>query len=258
MSLPTNIQNALIQESQRNTLSFLYGNERIVFQCMPVSDKRRNVLIKVHPDCRVEVSVPLGTEDAEVLAAVKKRGRWIYEQLREFRQQMEYLTPREYVSGEAHYYLGKQYMLKVVIAPKEKQGVKLLRGKLLVTVRQQNPEKIRQLLAQWYRIRASIVFAKRLDTLLEQTLWVKELPELNVLNMKTQWGSCSPNGALLLNPNLVKASRQCVDYVILHELCHIAEHNHSENFYRLMYQVMPNWEETKTRLDQLAGKLLNS
>lgn len=70
-------------------------------------------------------------------------------------------------------------------------------------------------------------------------------------------GSCSPNGRLTLNPNLVKAPRECIDYVILHELCHLAEHNHSERFYRLMGQVMPDWEKTKKRLDGMAGMIFS-
>ena len=71
--------------------------------------------------------------------------------------------------------------------------------------------------------------------------------------MKTQWGSCSPGGRLTLNPYLVKAPRECIDYVILHELCHIAEHNHSDKFYRLMKRVMPKWEAVKDRLDKNAS-----
>jgi predicted SprT family Zn-dependent metalloprotease len=69
------------------------------------------------------------------------------------------------------------------------------------------------------------------------------------------WGRCSPHGRITLNPHLVKASRECIDYVILHELCYIAEHNHSESF-RLMSQVMPGWEKTKERLDGMAARLL--
>ncbi|MGL6232893.1 YgjP-like metallopeptidase domain-containing protein [Aeromonas rivipollensis] len=68
-------------------------------------------------------------------------------------------------------------------------------------------------------------------------------------------GRCSPHGRITLNPHLVKASRECIDYVILHELCYIAEHNHSESF-RLMSQVMPGWEKTKERLDGMAARLL--
>jgi predicted metal-dependent hydrolase len=70
-------------------------------------------------------------------------------------------------------------------------------------------------------------------------------------------GSCSPKGLLTLNLYLVKAPVQCIDYVILHELCHLAEHNHSARFYQLMTQVMPDWKKTKTQLDGMANRYLN-
>lgn len=92
---------------------------------------------------------------------------------------------------------------------------------------------------------------------MQQSLLVAAKPPLRILSMQTQWGSCSPSGRVTLNPHLVKASRECIDHVILHELCHIAEHNHSERFYRLMQQVMPQWEKTKKRLDGMAAALLN-
>ncbi|WP_211777395.1 M48 family metallopeptidase [Klebsiella sp. 54] len=238
-------------------MSFIYGDEWINFdrESRPYATSR--VLIKVHPDCRVVVSAPAEADDLAVLTAVKKRGRWIYQQLRDFRRQIEYITPRKYISGESHYYLGKQYLLKVIEEPAEVQRVKMLRGKLEVTLRQKSPEKVRQLLIDWYKTRAKDVFAKRLEAMLEQALWVNTPPPLRILTMQTQWGSCSPNGRLTLNPNLVKAPRECIDYVILHELCHLAEHNHSERFYRLMGQVMPKWEVVKTGLDEMAGVIFS-
>jgi hypothetical protein len=75
--------------------------------------------------------------------------------------------------------------------------------------------------------------------------------------MKTQWGSCSPKGELLLNPLLVKAPGHCVDYVIFHELCHLKEHNHSQRFYELLGGLLPDWEKRKAELDGLAEQLLN-
>lgn len=239
-------------------MSFIYGDERITFECKPRPLVNGRILIKVHPDCRVVVSAPQDTDDQQVLNAVEKRGRWIYQQLRDFRKQLEYITPRQYISGESHYYLGKQYMLKVIVAPSDTQGVKMLRGKLEVTLRYKSAEKVLQLLTDWYKTRAREVFAKRLSAMLEQALWVSDSPPLRILTMQTQWGSCSPNGRVTLNPNLVKAPRECIDYVILHELCHLAEHNHSERFYRLMGQVMPDWEKTKKRLDGIAGMIMTS
>lgn len=237
-------------------MSFYYGDECITFKRVQRPLATGRVLIKVHPDCRVVVSAPKEATCEAVLLAVKQRGRWIYEQLREFRQQLEHVTVRHYVSGESHYYLGKQYLLKVDVEPSQAQGVKLLRGKLEVSVRSRDAAKVKGLLTNWYKLRAREVFARRLDVLLEQALWVQKRPPIRILTMQTQWGSCSPSGRITLNPHLVKASRDCIDYVILHELCHIAEHNHSEQFYRLLSQVMPHWEKTKQRLDGLASRLM--
>jgi hypothetical protein len=239
-------------------LSFLYGDERIAFERIAHTGNSQRVLIKVMPDCRVTVSAPAQTSNDDVLHAVKKRSRWIYQQLRDFRVQLAHVTPRRYVSGESHYYLGKQYVLKVIPSNDGTQQVKLLRGKIEVTIKNTRADKVKDLLNDWYKSKAREVFNKRLEAMLEQALWVKQTPPIRIHTMQTQWGSCSPNGRLTLNPHLVKASRDCIDYVILHELCHIAEHNHSERFYRLMKQVMPKWEKVKVRLDGMAGTLLNS
>lgn len=236
-------------------MSFSYGDELIKFNRIANQRVGEKVLIKVYPNCRVVVSAPEHAENDVVLSAVKKRSRWIYEQLRDFRKQLEHITPRKYVSGESHFYLGKQYLLKVIVAPEQAQGVKLLRGKLEVSVRSKNAQKVRELLTEWYKSKAKEVFSKRLDSMLDQALWVTERPPLRVFTMQTQWGSCSPQHRLTINPYLVKAPRECIDYVILHELCHIAEHNHSERFYRLMSQVMPDWQNTKIRLDEMANRL---
>lgn len=235
---------------------FQYGDEKICFIRSPRTNNAERVLIKVQPDCQVQVQAPASASDEDVLKAVKKRARWIYQQLADFKAQTEHVIPRTFVSGESHYYLGKQYQLKVIAAADSKQQVKLLRGSLEVSVRDKEPAKIQALLNDWYRHKAKEVFARRLDAVLDQALWVEGRPPIRVLTMKTQWGSCSPQGRLTLNPHLVKAPRQCIDYVILHELCHIAEHNHSERFYRLMSQVMPGWEKVKQHLDTLAAKII--
>lgn len=242
-------------------LSFRYGDEIIDFERVDKAiNKATNngkILIKVHPNCRVVVSAPSHVIDDDVMKATAKRSRWIYQQLRQFREQQAHITPRQYISGESHYYLGKQYQLKVLIQPNEKQGIKLRRGKIEISARQKDSQLVKKLLEEWYKARAKIVFAKRLDVVLEQTLWVKERPPFRILTMKTQWGSCSPKGLLTLNPYLVKAPTLCIDYVILHELCHIAEHNHSERFYQLLTQVMPEWEKIKTRLDSMVVKYID-
>lgn len=235
----------------------IYGAERIEFMRVPRKSSSHRVLIKVRPDCSVVVHAPLEAADDDVCDAVRKRASWVYRQIKQFKVQLEHVSPRRFRSGESHYYLGKQYILKVVEAPQENQKVKLLRGHIEVHVRAKSAARVRTLLFEWYKARAREVFKRRLDALLEQTLWVGDRPQIRLLSMKIQWGSCSPNGTLTLNPRLVKAPRECIDYVLLHELCHVAEHNHSDKFYRLMKQVMPKWQQTKEKLDNMASKLLS-
>ena len=143
-------------------LSFHYADELIQVERAQRAREASRILIKVDPDCRVRVSAPDGASDEQVLAALKQRGRWIYQQLREFRAQLTHVLPRQYISGESHYYLGKQYVLKVIEAPDELQQVRLLRGKLEVSVRVKSAEKIRELLHTWYKAHARQVFDRPL------------------------------------------------------------------------------------------------
>jgi hypothetical protein len=85
---------------------------------------------------------------------------------------------------------------------------------------------------------------------------VKVPPPMRLQWMRVQWGSCSPRGRITLHPALVQAPRDCIDYVVLHELCHLASHDHSARFYRLLDRHMPGWRSVKARLDGMAEDLL--
>lgn len=239
------------------TCYILYDSERIPFELQPRKGNIYRVLIKVYYDCRVIVQAPLSASNEEIMNAVKKRARWIYRQRNQFKKQLEHIAPRHYVSGEGHYYLGKQYLLKVVKDLSTKPQIKLLRGKLEIKVKDKSEKNIKVLLFNWYKEKAREVFNQRLDAMLLQTPWINERPQIHLLTTQTQWGSCSASCKLTLNPHLVKASKECIDYVILHELCHIAERNHSDKFYRLMKQIMPNWKIIKQKVDDMANILLN-
>ncbi|MGK7096792.1 M48 family metallopeptidase [Acinetobacter baumannii] len=238
-------------------LSIIYGDEVIDFEVLESPSRTQKILIKVYADCRVVVSAPLNADDKTIIEAVKQRSRWIYKQLREFREQSKFITPRQYKSGESHFYLGKQYQLKVIHDDTKPKGVKLLRGRLEVNTLDMGLESIKSYLNEWYRTRAKVIFEIRLQRILEQALWVETQPDIRLMTMRTQWGNCSPSGVLTLNPHLVKAPTICIDYVILHELCHLVEYNHSERFYQLLNQVMPDWSKIKNQLDMMANKLIN-
>lgn len=231
--------------------SLFYGDKVIYYsrECHRIDSER--LLIKVHDDGRVVAHAPLSASEEMIKAAMTKRARWIWKQLEQIHQYLERMAPRQYVSGESYFYLGRRHLLKIVVEKTAKPEVKLLRGKFQVMTQALNNEAaVKKLLNYWYQSRAEDVFQKRLHELLPKTPWVKTVPKVRLQRMSKQWGSCSANHVLTLNTHLVKAPRDCIDYVILHELCHISEHNHSEHFYRLLHATMPNWEVHKTYLDR--------
>ncbi|MDP3815333.1 M48 family metallopeptidase [Pseudomonas sp.] len=237
--------------------SLHYGGEAIAYRVQHLPRPARKLTIKVQPDGQVLVLAPADASAEQIAVGVNKRARWIWEQLQPIRERLLHVRPRQYISGETHFYLGKRYPLKVSEDACAPQQVKLLRGMLCISLRQNRPEKVRELLFAWYKERAREQFRRRLDNLLAQTPWIKSPPPLRLLTMQTQWGSCSHSGTLTLNPHLVKAPPECIDYVLLHELCHLAEHNHSEAFWRLLGQVMPDWQPIKERLDGMVELYLN-
>ena len=249
--------------------AFYYGNDMIHYdvirksQSSKVSSSKaaaRKVVIKVHPDQRVVATVPHDATEDSIQEALLKRARWLWQNLEEFAKQKDYVLPKRYVSGETQFYLGRRYVLKVLIDSEQVSNVKLSRGKLNVTLRKDFDDrvvKVKPLIDKWYQHKAKAIFHERLNKMLPKASWVTDIPSFRVMAMKKQWGSCSTKGNLMLNPHLIKAPKECIDYVILHELCHISEHNHSEKFWRLLTQVMPNWKEVKAKLDDMAEMYLN-
>ncbi|WEQ55291.1 SprT family zinc-dependent metalloprotease [Komagataeibacter nataicola] len=233
-----------------------YGGEQIGVDLVTRTRRGTTLRIKVHPDLSVEAVVPEGTTDADLDKVLRLRTRWIWQKLRDFKAVQEHATPRDYVSGESHFYLGRRHLLKVHHQPDAPETVRMLRGRLEVSVQDRSALRIQKLLELWYFTRAQDVFRHRLSALLPTTLWVRTSPALRLQVMQTQWGNCSPGGTITLNPHLVKAPRDCIDYVILHELCHLQEHNHGPAFWVLLERVMPDWQRHKARLDDMAELML--
>lgn len=234
----------------------VYGGHALVFSISYLENLADKVRIHVQPDRRVIVDAPPQTPITEIKQAVLKRARWIGSQLEKLETAHRHALRRQYVSGETHWYLGKRYLLKVRETGKDVSGVKLLGAQLIVSVPERTASLVKEALATWYRARALQVFERRLTALYPDLDWVKTMPEWRLRPMKKQWGSCSPKGRLSLNPMLVKAPRQCIDYVVIHELCHIKHHNHSNEYYALLSRRLPDWQERKQRLDDLAERIL--
>lgn len=224
-----------------------YGREKIEYGYCHVG--RKTLEIAVHPDQSVVVKAPRGTELKEVKRLVAKRARWIIRQ-RNFFRQFEPRTPtRCYVGGETHLYLGKRYRLK--IKSSDRDDVKLVKGFFEIQIKgRMSSEKVKCLLDEWYAEKAAFKFPERLDY-----CWSRfkkhscAQPRLQIKRLKKRWGSLSGKGALTLNKGLIRAPRECIDYVVIHELCHLKYKNHSSKFYTLLNKIMPDWKKRKNILE---------
>ena len=227
--------------------SFYFGKTAIEYSILPA--KRKTLEIAVHPDNRVIVRAPINSDLLAIEAKLKKRARWIIRQLKYFSQFQPRTPERKYVNGETHLYLGRQYRLK--ITSELEDSVKLSKGYFLVSCRKNiTPEHAKILLDKWYSCKAIMQFKDSIDRSWPK-LTALELnkPNLAVRHMQRRWGSLSEKGTLTLNPELVKTPRECIDYVVIHELCHLKYHDHSPAFYKLLESIIPEWEKIKHKLE---------
>lgn len=226
--------------------SIQFGSRTIDFR-LEFSD-RKSLGITVTPEMEVLVKAPAGTSIEMVKEKIRKKAPWIIKQQSFFLSFQPKTPKRKYISGETHLYLGRQYRLQVQIG--EKESVKL-KGKFIeVTVREK--ARAKDLVIDWYLHNARLKFHSIAQPLIEKFKKYKVEPNSIVLReMPTRWGSCTPRGKIILNPELIKAPKGCIEYVIIHELCHLICHDHTQKFIDLQTKEMKDWEKWKLKLEKL-------
>ncbi len=223
-----------------------YAGESISYHL--TYSQRKSLEIAVHPNGSVVVKAPLGTNEALIKHRIYKRARWIRRQIRYFAQFDPRTPKRRFVGGESHLYLGRKYRLK--IRQSEKDSVLLKSGSFYIIAVDNRPEHIAMLLESWYRSKADIYFSQVLEE-----CWHRfpkkgaDKPALKIRKMKTRWGSFSRKGGMTLNLELIKAPRECIEYVVIHELCHLLHPNHGTEFYNLLEHFLPDWIKRKHTLE---------
>jgi predicted metal-dependent hydrolase len=229
--------------------SVAFGNEKIEFRLR--RSKRNTLGIAVEPDMSVLVTAPRSADVDKVKARVRKRAVWIRRQRRFFEQFQPQMPPRRWVSGETHRYLGRQYRLKIVDGLDE--TVKL-KGRFLcvVTRRKGDASHVRGLLESWLNAHARTAFECSLALCVAEFNGQVKAPRLVLRRMRKRWGSCTKQGDIYLNPELIQAPATCIDYVVTHELCHLVYPHHGREFYALLRTKLPDWEARKSQLESLA------
>lgn len=209
----------------------------------------KNVHLSVHPPTgRVRIAAPKRMKLDTIRVYAISKLDWIRKNQAKLRAQ-ERETPREYLEWESHYVWGKRYLLKVQEA-EQVPSVELKHNQILLIVRPGNGvEKRRNILSAWYRDEVR----KAAEPLIEE--WEKKLKvkstQCYVQRMKTKWGSCNPSTrSIRLNSDLAKKPRECLEYIIVHELVHLLEPSHNTHFTFLMDKFMPNWTHIREELNK--------
>lgn len=225
-------------------IEFKYGRKTIVADVK--YSNRKTIGLRVFPEGNIEITAPLNAQEKTIIEKVKIKSKWIIDQQKSFELYKPFSTERKYIPGETHRYLGRQY--KLMIEKDIKTSISLAKGLMTIRTSKANIEKI---IADFYKSKADILFQELLENLLDEYPQFKKFDiTLTHKWMKKRWGSCSTNGNIILNTELVKASKHCIEYVLLHELCHLVHHNHSNEFYLLLDSLMPNWKKLKTKLER--------
>lgn len=227
-----------------------FGNQPIDFWIERKDVK--NVNLNIKPDMRIVVSANEKVPLSFIYDFVKSKGSWILKNVKQFEDVLPHKqSEREYVSGESFKYLGKQYRLRV--EPSVDETVKYFRGYIYLHVPDPTDFcKKEKLMEAWYAEKAYKVFGESLNKMaVVMKKYGVEKPSLEIRVMKARWGSAQiDNNTILINTELIKAPKYCIDYVILHELIHFKYNNHSENFYNMLFTLMPDWEKRKKILDE--------
>ena len=226
--------------------SIQFGSKTIVFQ-LEYSD-RKSLGITITPEMDVLVKAPFDSSIEKVTEKIRKKAPWIIKQQSYFLSFQPRTPQRKFISGETHLYLGRQYRLQVEIGHEE--SVKL-KGKFIIVIAKEK-SRAKDLLQGWYLEHAKAKFKAIATPLIEKFKKYKIEPTSIVLrDMPTRWGSCTPKGKIILNPELIKAPKGCIEYVIIHELCHLIHHFHSQKFFDLQTKELKDWEKWKMKLERL-------
>lgn len=227
-----------------------HQGQTYVIEHKPPTRRNKHLRLSVHLDGRITLSTPMNTDKTEITQFLQKNTAWIAKQ---FAQCLPQPSPEQrYGDKSEHLLLGAPITLYLT----HYQSSQLCENILYLQVNTTDPIHVEQKLLQFYRQYALNDFPTRLKRLIAKTPWVNTMPLLKVRRMKRRWGSCAHAGHITLNTLLIKAPPLCIDHVIIHELCHFKEFNHSKRFYALMDKSMPDWRDHKAQLNALTPTLI--
>lgn len=212
--------------------------------------RRRTIGITVEMGGRVVVTAPLRASLERIWEALERHRGWLRNQVAKL-QEFAPPPPPRWCEGELHRFLGREYPLRLVPAPRRRVSL-TPHGLWAELPHPHDAEQVRRTVEEWYRHTAKRFFSSRLEDLVRRAtpLGLDKPPALTVRKMRRRWGSCSSQGRILMNSHAIKLPRRLLDYVLLHELCHLKVPHHGPSFWNLLARCLPDWRERKADLDR--------
>lgn len=197
----------------------------------------------------LQVVAPRRMSRRSIQSALQQRSGHVERFVVRARERRGELPVFTYGDGELHPFMGRKYPLNVRCLPNASPLVELTGENIEIRSANAGPDQVRERLTGWYRQCAQTHFSERLAAISRRASWTGgKTPVMRLRRMKRTWGNCTAMGLITLNPHLVKAPPECIDYVIAHEICHLREHNHGKAFYALQAQLFPTWRESRAHL----------
>lgn len=225
-----------------------YGSKCIEYKL--IFTARKSLGIKVLPDGLVNVIAPNDSSITDIHTKVKSKAKWILKQQLFFDNFKPHSPARKFINGETHLYLGRQFKLQIIESTTNE--IKIYRGEMIIKTKKSNPEYLERKLNEWYKDKAIQIFDEILThSIVKFEKYKIERPTLEIRLMEKRWGSCTKSGKVILNTELIKAPKGSIEYVIIHELCHLIHYNHTQKFYELQTKLMPDWEKWKIKLEKV-------
>lgn len=226
-------------------LKFDYGSRIITFNL--IYRKRKTMSIEVETTGEVTVIAPVGTSTEDIMEKVKSRAGWIVSKQYESKFINDTKINREAVSGESYMYLGRNYSLDIRVDENiDNISVKLFQGKFVVNTYIKDEDLIKKAMENWYREKTLAKVKERVSYY--SSYFNDEVTDVKVKEQKKRWASCTSKNELLFNWRCVMAPVFVLDYIVVHEMCHMEYKNHSKDFWNRVYAVMPDYEVRKSWL----------
>ncbi len=229
---------------------FNYGSYSYTYEL--IMQDRKTLALVINPDMSIVVKCPANAEEDKIEMFLSRKWFWLNKQINFFQKVKRNTYKREYTHGSRIYYLGRSYKLSINRGKTDR--VQLLRGVFQVETTHpvKDADRNKKLIDGWLKKRCAPVIGERLIEM-HKKFSKHEIPKFEIKSIPKRWGSFINSNKIIINSKLIHASKDCIDYVIVHELCHLENRSHDKYFWRLLERKYPGWQKIKNKLEILYG-----